>query len=151
MDKDQMKELDENDIQGLFDRVAEHFEIAAFFHGIHGPELHDTRSGKSELIQHVLEQEQLGPEGVWMIGDRALDTIGARANGVGSIGVLWGYIFGAIMNIWFWASFIYPLTLTTFLVTMLNSLWFDTLHAAGNALFLGLFGKRTVMILKRYR
>jgi phosphoglycolate phosphatase len=72
-------------------RVAEHFGIAAAFHGIYGPELHDTRSGKTELIRHVLEQEQLDPAKVWMIGDRAHDTVGARANGVGSIGVLWGY------------------------------------------------------------
>lgn len=72
-------------------RVAEHFGIAATFHGIYGPELHDTRSGKTELIRHALEQEQLDPAKVWMVGDRAHDTVGARANGVGSIGVLWGY------------------------------------------------------------
>jgi phosphoglycolate phosphatase len=72
-------------------RVAEHFEIATAFHEIYGPELHDTRSGKIELIRCLLEQEQLDPTGVWMVGDRAHDIVGARANGVGPIGVLWGY------------------------------------------------------------
>ena len=66
-------------------------------------------------------------------------------------GVIWGYVFGAIMNVWFWASFIYPLTLRTFLVYQLNSVWFDTFHAVGNAIFLGLFGKKTIIILERFR
>jgi len=48
-------------------------------------------------------------------------------------GVIWGYVFGAIMNVWFWASFIYPLTLKTFLIYQLNSVWFDSFHAIGNA------------------
>ena len=66
-------------------------------------------------------------------------------------GIIWGYVFGVIMNVWFWASFIYPLTLKTFLVYQLNSVWFDTFHAVGNAIFLGLFGKKTIIILERFR
>jgi len=33
----------------------------------------------------------LVPERAVMIGDRAGDIVGARANGIRSIGVLWGY------------------------------------------------------------
>ena len=66
-------------------------------------------------------------------------------------GILWGYVFGAIMNIWFWTSFVYPLTLKTFVIAQLNTVWFDTFHAAGNAIFLGLFGKKTIIILERFR
>jgi len=66
-------------------------------------------------------------------------------------GVIWGYVFGAIMNVWFWASFIYPLTLKTFLIYQLNSVWFDSFHAIGNAIFLGLLGRKTIIILERFR
>lgn len=66
-------------------------------------------------------------------------------------GVIWGYLYGAIMNTWYWTAFIYPLTLRTFAITELNTVWFDTFHALGNAFFLGLFGKRTVAILERFK
>jgi len=67
------------------------------------------------------------------------------------IGVVWGYLYGLITNIWYWTAFIYPLTLKTFLVTELNTVWFDTLHAAGNAVFLGVLGARTIAILRRFK
>lgn len=66
-------------------------------------------------------------------------------------GVAWGYLYGWIMNTWFWASFVYPLTLRTFLVYQLNSIWFDTFHATGNAILMGLFGMKTITILERFR
>ena len=66
-------------------------------------------------------------------------------------GILWGCVFGAVMNIWFWTSFVYPLTPRTFVVAQLNNLWVDTFHAIGNAIFLGLFGKKTIIILERFR
>ena len=66
-------------------------------------------------------------------------------------GAIWGYFYGWILNTWFWLSFIYPLTLRTFAVYQLNSLWFDTFHAIGNVVFLGLFGMRTIVILERFR
>ena len=67
------------------------------------------------------------------------------------IGVVWGYLYGLITNIWFWTAFIYPLTLKTFLVTQLNTIWFDSLHAAGNAVFLGVLGAKTIAILRRFK
>lgn len=66
-------------------------------------------------------------------------------------GIVSGYVFGAIMNLWFWASLVYPLTPRTFLVAWLSSIWFDTAHAIGNAVFLGLFGTKTITILERFR
>ena len=66
-------------------------------------------------------------------------------------GTIWGYLYGWIVNVWFWVSFIYPLTLRTFIVYQLNSIWFDTFHAIGNAIFLGLFGMKTIAILERFR
>jgi len=67
------------------------------------------------------------------------------------LGVIWGYLYGWIMNTWYWASFIYPLTFRTFLTYQLTSIWFDTFHALGNAIFLGFFGVKTIAILERFR
>lgn len=66
-------------------------------------------------------------------------------------GTAWGFIYGWIMNIWFWASFIYPLTFKTFLTYQLTSIWFDTFHALGNIVFLGFFGMKTIAILQRFK
>lgn len=65
-------------------------------------------------------------------------------------GVVWGLLFGVIMNLWTWIGFVYPLTARTFMVTWLASVPFDVMHAVGNALFLGLLGVRTIRILERY-
>jgi energy-coupling factor transport system substrate-specific component len=65
-------------------------------------------------------------------------------------GFCWGYLYGIILNLWFWASFIYPLTPTTFIATLGRSIWFDTFHAVGNALFMGVLGVRTVRIFERF-
>jgi energy-coupling factor transport system substrate-specific component len=66
-------------------------------------------------------------------------------------GIFGGYLYGWIMNTWYWASFIYPLTWRTFLTYQLTSVWLDTFHAVGNAVFLGLFGMKTIDILDRFR
>lgn len=66
-------------------------------------------------------------------------------------GIIAGYLYGWIVNTWYWASFIYPLTFRTFFVYQLNSVWFDTFHAVGNAIFLGLLGMKTIRILERFR
>jgi hypothetical protein len=55
------------------------------------------------------------------------------------------------MNIYFWLYFAGPLTLSTLLFAELSSFWFDVSHAVGNAIFLGLFGTKTIAILERYK
>lgn len=66
-------------------------------------------------------------------------------------GLTWGYVFGLMMNAWFWASFAYPLTWQTFLAVQAAAIWFDTLHAAGNVIFLSIFGPKTITIFERFR
>ncbi|MDO8491033.1 MAG: ECF transporter S component [Dehalococcoidia bacterium] len=71
--------------------------------------------------------------------------------GLVALGVAWGYLFGLIMDSWFWASFVYPLTFRSFVAAKVSGLWFDSFHAIGNAIFLGVFGLRTIAILERFR
>ncbi len=73
-----------------------------------------------------------------------------KARSLALFGFVWGIVFGVIMNVWVWVAFVYPLTLRTFAVTLLSSVGFDAMHAAGNAVFLGLLGVRTIRILERY-
>lgn len=64
---------------------------------------------------------------------------------------LWGYFFGWLMNFWFWAAFISPLTWQSLVVTYAASFWFDTLHAVSNAILYLLLGPSFVKILRRFR
>ena len=77
---------------GLYaQQILEHFGLAGYFRRIWGCELDGTRADKGELIAHLLEREKLMPAETVMIGDRSHDAVGARANGVVPVGVLWGY------------------------------------------------------------
>jgi len=78
-----------------------------------------------------------------------LPRIGRRGMTVFSF--CWGYLFGWIMNLWFWTSFIHPLSWQSLVATYATSFWFDTLHAAGNGAFYLFFGDSLVKMLKRYR
>ena len=72
-------------------RILEHFGLQKFFTGIYGSGLDGSLTNKDELIAHILEKEALEPEAALMIGDRAHDVVGALANGICPVGVLWGY------------------------------------------------------------
>lgn len=72
-------------------RALRNLGIDRYFTAAHGDTLSGDRSDKSHLIAHILKAERLAPVSTVMIGDRDRDALGARANGVRSIGVLWGY------------------------------------------------------------
>lgn len=74
------------------DRIVRRLGLEPYFAGVYGPELEEGRfDDKAELLGHLLATEEVSPERAIMIGDRAGDIVGARANRVRSIGVLWGY------------------------------------------------------------
>lgn len=68
-----------------------HFGLQQYFKAIHGSELDGTRSDKTDLISHILQDETITSSSALMVGDRKHDMIGAKANGVCGVGVLWGY------------------------------------------------------------
>ena len=72
-------------------QIIEHFALQQYFRAIYGSELDGTRSDKSNLLFHILQNEAVASSETLMIGDREHDMIGAKANGVCGIGVLWGY------------------------------------------------------------
>ena len=54
-------------------------------------ELNGRWDDKAELLAYLLATEGVEPGAPVMVGDRAADIMAAKANKVGSIGVLWGY------------------------------------------------------------
>ena len=72
-------------------RIMEHLDLTASFDAIYGSEDGGALDHKPELISHVVARHRLEPEYCVMVGDRRHDIIGARANNIRSVGVLWGY------------------------------------------------------------
>jgi phosphoglycolate phosphatase len=72
-------------------RIIDHFELRAWLPKVYGSELDGTRADKGELIGYVLEKESIEGDRATMIGDRMHDIHGAKAHGLRTIGVLWGY------------------------------------------------------------
>lgn len=77
--------------QPFAERILDYFALREFFRGIYGSGLDGTRSNKGDLIAYLLRQEGLSSAETAMVGDRAQDVLGARANGIVPIGALWGY------------------------------------------------------------
>jgi phosphoglycolate phosphatase len=71
--------------------ILQHFKLAQYFQAIHGSELDGRNDDKADLIAHIIRTEGVDPANAIMIGDRKFDILGAKANGLPSIGVLWGY------------------------------------------------------------
>jgi len=71
--------------------IVEHFGLRRFFRSVHGSELDGSYAEKAELIARTLSSESLAADETVMVGDRAHDVIGAKANGVFSVGTLWGF------------------------------------------------------------
>lgn len=72
-------------------RITAHFGLAPFMAHEFGPELDGTRNDKADLLAHALTVTGADPKASVMIGDRHHDFDAARANGMASIGVTWGY------------------------------------------------------------
>lgn len=73
-------------------RIADHFDLAKYFTFIGGATLDDSRVHKGDVIRYVLEANHIDDlSAAIMVGDRENDIMGARQNGLESIGVLYGY------------------------------------------------------------
>ncbi len=72
-------------------RILAHFGLDQFFTEMYGSELTGERTNKVDLIAYILEKEQLDAQQCIMVGDRQYDVIGARAHGIETIAVNYGY------------------------------------------------------------
>lgn len=70
-------------------QIMERFALAPYFERICGATMDEKRTDKAEVITYALEG--LDKSKAVMIGDREHDIHGAKANGLDSIGVLYGY------------------------------------------------------------
>lgn len=72
--------------------ILEHFKLDGYFTDICGSELDGGRSTKEEVIRYALEKNNITDDTeVVMVGDRKHDIEGAKAVGLISVGVLFGY------------------------------------------------------------
>lgn len=72
-------------------RIIDHFELGDLITTVYGSELDGRYGDKRDLIGRILDQTGLDASDCLMIGDRKHDIIGAHANRVSAIGVLWGF------------------------------------------------------------
>src|SRR5262249_53680647 len=72
-------------------RIVASLEFAAAIAAVYGTEADGSLDDKAHLIAAVLHNEGMSATDTVMVGDRLHDTVGARANGLRAIGVLWGY------------------------------------------------------------
>jgi len=70
--------------------ILEHFDLARYFDMICGASTDFSRNSKEAVIAHLLDGCGAREHAV-MVGDTAYDVIGARAHGIPTIGVSWGY------------------------------------------------------------
>jgi len=64
---------------------------------------------------------------------------------------LWGYLYGAIMDVWQWTVFMRPLNWQTYFLTWAAGFGFDSLRAFGNLFFCAALGRQTLKILQYFR
>ncbi len=73
------------------ERIVSYFRLGHHFRKVYGAELDGRWDDKAELLANLLATEGVEASASVMVGDRAVDIMAAKANGVRSIGVLWGY------------------------------------------------------------
>ncbi len=73
------------------DRVMDHLRLRAYVRAVYGALPGGGLDQKSDLLAHILSAEHFNAAACVMLGDRLHDIEAATANGIRSIGALWGY------------------------------------------------------------
>lgn len=72
--------------------ILRHFGLSKYFTYVAGANLDGTMTDKAEVVEYALTEGGVNDRSsAVMIGDRKHDIIGAKKNGIDSIGVLFGY------------------------------------------------------------
>lgn len=73
-------------------RILEHFALAPYFDFVAGSTMDERRTAKAEVIAYALTLAGVTDRSAAvMVGDRDYDVLGAKEQGLGCIGVLFGY------------------------------------------------------------
>ncbi|MBB5576639.1 phosphoglycolate phosphatase [Rhizobium paranaense] len=72
-------------------RILDNHGLPSLFQGIYGSVPGAGLDHKPELLAHILRDTGLAAEDCIMVGDRKFDIVGAHANRMHAVGVLWGY------------------------------------------------------------
>ena len=75
----------------LVERILVHFDIKQYFDSVVGSNLDGSRTKKEEVVEEALHQLACVKEETALVGDRKFDIEGAKAFGLTSIGVSFGY------------------------------------------------------------
>ena len=74
------------------DRILRHFGIRPYFDAVCGAEMDEKgRVEKEDVIAYALETCGAETRACVMVGDRKFDILGGKANGLATVGVLYGY------------------------------------------------------------
>ena len=72
--------------------IVQHFGLEQYFKEICGATMDQSRTQKADVIAYALKKCEIkDKKRAVMVGDREHDIIGAKINGLSSIGVLYGY------------------------------------------------------------
>lgn len=73
-------------------KILKYFNLYDYFNFIAGATMNELRNKKTDIIKYALDNYNISEKSsVLMIGDRKQDIIGAKENGLDSLGVLYGY------------------------------------------------------------
>ncbi|MCA1030565.1 ECF transporter S component [Bacillus timonensis] len=71
--------------------------------------------------------------------------------GISLYGFFAGFLFGWIMNVWFIVGLLQEISLKAIFTYFITSFYFDLTHAISNVIFIIIFGKYWIKILKRFK
>lgn len=72
--------------------ILDYFELRKYFDCVVGSELDGTRVNKDEVVAFALQEADIQDKSqAVMVGDRKHDMMGAKANGLDAIGVVYGH------------------------------------------------------------
>ncbi|ERL65630.1 HAD hydrolase-like protein [Schleiferilactobacillus shenzhenensis] len=73
-------------------KIAGHFGLTDYFTGLYGATMDESiRSAKKDVLAYALKKAGAQAADSLMIGDRDTDMVGGAANGVATMGVLYGF------------------------------------------------------------
>ena len=72
-------------------RILEKFSLSSYFLAVYADTAGSLHHSKTDLLGRLIEEQSLDPATTFMVGDRNFDIEAARANGVPSIAVTYGY------------------------------------------------------------